>query len=141
MKKVLCYLALVVLVILIILPPALRIFVKDDGSDAKPKDVVELLSCKKSNESISMPYKNGALTSIKYTVVDNGDNNVTYGTLRNILMNIGNTHTETIDGKITYRLDMTVQNNALRVPDVYKGTSEIMKDYYTRLGYSCNIMK
>ena len=33
------------LIALIILPPALRIFVKDDGSDDKPRDVVELLTC------------------------------------------------------------------------------------------------
>lgn len=142
MRKILCYVALVVLIILIILPPALRIFVKDDGSDDKPKDVVELLMCKKGEEEINMPYKNGGLTSIKYRFMDTGDGTTNEtGTLKSVLVGIGNTQIENNNGEVTYRLDLTLQNNAIQVPDEFKRTSEVMKNYYTNLGYSCNIMK
>ena len=139
MKKILCYVALVVLIILIILPPALRIFVKDDNVDT-PKDVVELLTCTRGEEEINMPYKNGGLTSIKYTFVENTAVNEN-GTLKSVLVGIGNTQIENNNGEVTYRLDMTLQNNAIQVPDVYKRTSEVMKNYYTNLGYYCLIMK
>lgn len=142
MKKILCYVALVVLIVLIILPPALRIFVKDDGSDDKPRDVVELLTCTRGEEEINMPYKNGGLTSIKYRFMDTGDGTINEtGTLRSVLAGIGNTQIESNNGEVTYRLDLTLQNNAIQVPDEYKRTSEVMKNYYTNLGYSCNIMK
>lgn len=142
MKKILCYVALVVLIVLIILPPALRIFVKDDGSDDKPRDVMELLNCKRGEEEINMPYKNGGLTSIKYRFMDTGDGSTNEtGTLKSVLVGIGNTQIENSNGEVTYRLDLTLQNNAIQVPDEFKRTSEVMKDYYTNLGYSCNIMK
>ena len=141
MKKFLCYVALIVLIVLIILPPALRIFVKDDSVDT-PKDVVELLNCKRGDEEINMPYKNGMLTSIKYRFMDTGEGATNeVGTLKSVLANITSTNIEFVDNEISYRLDLTVQNNALQVPSEFKGTSEVMSDYYTNLGYSCIIMK
>jgi len=145
MKKFLCYVALVVLIVLIILPPALRIFVKDDNGDDNPRDVVVLLMCTRGEESINMPYKNGGLMSIKYSFMDTGVNSEfdinNTETLKDVLVRIGNTQIETLAGKVTYRLDLTVQNNALQVPEKYKRTSEVMKNYYANLGYTCTIMK
>jgi len=142
MKKFLCYVALIVLIVLIILPPALRIFVKEDESDNVPRDVVELLNCTRGDEEINMPYKNGMLTSIKYRFMDPGEGATNeVGTLKSVLANITSTNIEIIDNEISYRLDLTVQNNTLQVPSEFKGTSEVMSNYYTNLGYSCIIMK
>lgn len=154
MKKILCYFAIVLLITLIVLPPALRIFVKDDYEEELPKDVVELLSCTKTDESISMPYKNGVLTMIKYSFKEqtnsdifsfNGDTN-NYGdvneteTIKSVLEKNTNTQKETNNGEVTYKLEMN-ESNSVQIADTYKGSSEVMKNYYTNLGYSCNIIK
>lgn len=154
MKKILCYVAIVLLIILIVLPPALRIFVKDEGTAEIPKDVIELLTCTKNDESISMPYKNGVLTMIKYSFKEqtnsdifsfNGDTN-NYGdvneteTIKSVLEKNPNTQKETNNGEVTYKLEMN-ESNSVQIADTYKGSSEVMKNYYTNLGYSCNIVK
>lgn len=142
MKKMLCYVALIVLIVLIILPPALRIFVKEEVLDDVPRDVVELLNCTRDDEEINMPYKNGMLTSIKYRFMDPGEGATNeVGTLKSVLANITSTNIEFVENKISYSLDLTVQNNALQVPSEFKGNSEVMSNYYTNLGYSCLIMR
>ena len=157
MKKILCYVAIVLLIILIILPPALRLFVKDDYIEEVPKDVIELLMCTKEAESINMPYKNGLLTMIKYSfkeevnsdIVDfdgyiNDDSN--FGdvneveTIKSVLENISSTQKENVNGDVTYKLELTDTNKSL-VPESYRGTSDVMKTYYTNLGYTCNIIR
>ena len=161
MKRILCYVVLVLLIVLIVLPPVLRVFAKEEAY-VPPKDVVSMLSCTRDNESISMPYLNGNLVSIKYTfpvtiinpdsIVDADnlgdileDNDVPLvnnnQTIKNVLENITNTKSETVDNLTTYLLDMKDTNNSLQVPSEFKGSSEVMKNYYNNLGYTCSIME
>lgn len=168
MKKILCYVAIVLLLILIILPPMLRIFVKEEAYEP-PKDVVSLLNCNKDDESISMPYLNGGLVSIKYTfpalisspdiyvreddfdnnlgdILEVPDTNLTLTpneskTLKSVLEGITNTQSETVNNLTIYTLDMKDTNNSSLVPNEFKGSSDVMKNYYTNLGYTCNIIE
>ncbi len=74
MKNVLLYLALFILVILLLLPPGLRLFGKDlynEPKFVKPKDILEILSCTKINESISSTFMNGKPLNIKYEINGN----------------------------------------------------------------------
>lgn len=163
MKKILCYVAIILLIVLIILPPALRILVKGDNDEEVTKDVVELLACTKNDESINMPYKNGNLTMIKYSFKEeinpdtfdfnshnNDDENTDiqdeYGdvngieTIKSILEKNSNTHKENINGEISYKLEIN-DTNRLQVPETFKGTIDVMRNYYTNEGYSCMIIK
>lgn len=136
-KKILCYVALVVLVILIILPPALRLFVKDDVSDTT-KDVVVLLTCNKGDEEINMSYKNGTLMNIKYSFMyDNTNFKDNDSAIKKVLEGIANTQMNTVDGKVTYRLDTTINNNMLQLPSDYKQSSNEMNNFYVLAGYEC----
>lgn len=165
MKKVLCYIAIVILLIFIILPPILRVFVDDINVDNKPKEVVELLICTLDQEKINMPYINNKLVNIKYTFPINEDDNILsdslidnngdiYGdinenskiilvgeSLKNTLETIPNIKKDSNDGKMTYTLDMNDVNNSSLLPAKYQDSIGNMKTYYTSLGFSCNIMQ
>jgi len=156
LKKVLCYVAIVILLIFIILPPSLRIFAKDDFEE-KPKDVVTLLTCTKNVETVNMPYLNGNLVSIKYTFqlennqtnendfpndnLDNITNDNINSELKNMLESISTTQITTENDLTTYALDMKNINNSNLVPSKFKDNSTNMKIYYNNLGYTCNIIE
>lgn len=74
MKNILLYLALFILIILLLLPPGLRMFGKNLFSGKKVstiKDELEILSCTKINESISTTFMNGKAYNIKYEISGN----------------------------------------------------------------------
>ena len=67
MKKVLCYIALVLLTVLIITPPLVRVLYKEkDEAEGEIKDKFELLICNKGNFTISTSYKNNEPLNIKF---------------------------------------------------------------------------
>ena len=153
MKKVLCYVAIVILLIIIILPPVFRAFISEsiDEND-KPKQEIVLLNCTRSDESINMPYLDGKLNKIKYTFntpVDiNNDENQTDEndnepmTIKKVLETISNTEKrDDTDGTTTYSLDMNESCVIDLVPAEYSDTKENMKTYYNNLGYTCNFME
>ena len=166
MKKLLCYVAIVILLVIIILPPVFRAFVPEnfDESELPPKQEIVLLNCKRSDETINLPYLDGKLNKIKYTfntpiLVDDenepidDDNNSNENetndneinepmTLKKVLENIPNTVIRNdTDGTTTYSLDMNEIGVVDLVPAEYRDTSSNMKSYYTNLGYSCNFIE
>ena len=77
MKKVLCYLGLVLLILIIATPPLLRIFYKEK-EELPFKDKIQLLMCTKDTYSISTSYKNGTAINIKFTRLKDDPNLVEY---------------------------------------------------------------
>ena len=67
-KKVLCYFGLVVLVILLFIPWVFRLVFKEKAPVVK-KEVVTVLSCEKSGESIRSTFVNDEPMSILYKIV------------------------------------------------------------------------
>lgn len=68
-----CYIGLVVLIVLLFLPAAFRIFIKE--KENVEKKVVTVLSCQKLNESVSSTFLNDKPQNILYTI--KGDYRVT----------------------------------------------------------------
>lgn len=74
MKNILLSLALFALVILLLLPPLLRLFGKNLYADKKNnniQDEYEMLKCSKINETISVSFVNGKTYNIKYEISGN----------------------------------------------------------------------
>lgn len=72
MKNILLYLGLFFLVVLLLLPPGLRIFGKNlYKKDNKVKDIVELLKCNKENETISSTFLNKIPQNFQYKLKGN----------------------------------------------------------------------
>lgn len=70
--KKLCYVALVILIILLLMPPAFRLFVKDKNSgEVKEEDVVIILNCNNSTESITSTFLNGKPGTLTYKIRGN----------------------------------------------------------------------
>jgi len=66
--RIMCYVGLVFLSILLFLPVALRIFVKEEPTDEPKSNVVVVLNCNKVDESISSSFLNDEPQNISYTL-------------------------------------------------------------------------
>ncbi len=74
--SILCYISLVILFILLLLPPMLRLFGKDlyVQKEEKKKDEVIILTCDKQDENINSTFLNGEPQVIEYHI--KGDHSV-----------------------------------------------------------------
>ena len=125
--KTTCYISLVILVILLFLPMMLRIFVKEKKTETVKKDIIILLNCNKSNESISSTFLNdepqNILYNIKgdYTVTINPDETTETSMEKNI---------ETSSENVNDKTESSIENNIPPVDDNSKyvdvGNSEDM---------------
>ena len=89
MKKVLCYFGLFFLIILLLIPPGLRIFAKNlYPEEEKPKLVVNILNCNKETESVFSSYANTTPQTFQYKIkgnyVLNNENNSNVDTEENL---------------------------------------------------------
>ena len=66
MKKLLCYLAIIILISFIAVPPLLRAFYNDDNKQPVIIDKFELMTCKKDDYIISSSYKNSEIVNIRF---------------------------------------------------------------------------
>ena len=72
MKNILLYLAIFILLFLLCLPKALRLFGADlYKKEEKTVDVVEAISCNKLNEAINISYMNGKTYNFFYDINGN----------------------------------------------------------------------
>ena len=75
MKKLLLYMTLLILIVLLFLPPMLRLFGKDLYKErkftTKQTNELEMLNCTKYNETISTSFLNGKAYNIKYEISGN----------------------------------------------------------------------
>ena len=67
-KRVLCYIALVFLVILLFTPMVFKIVFKDEKKQETKKDVITSLKCEKDIESISSSFKNDIPQNASYRI-------------------------------------------------------------------------
>lgn len=70
MKRVLCYISLVFLIVLLFIPMIFRIVFKDKKKEVS-KDVITIISCESSNESINSTFLNNEPKNILYQIVGN----------------------------------------------------------------------
>ena len=71
----LSYICLVFLIILLLLPPILRLFGKNlYNKEVKKKDEIVILTCNKKDEGISSTFLNGEPQNLEYRI--NGDKSV-----------------------------------------------------------------
>lgn len=66
MKKILCYVAIVLLVLVIFVPPLTRIFYKEKEVVNVPKDKYSILKCTKDSYEIASSYKNSEGLNLRF---------------------------------------------------------------------------
>lgn len=152
MKKLLCYLVLIFLVLLIATPPLLRMFYKDEVPKTLP-DKFQLLICVKDTYNISTSYKNNEAMNIKFTHLQNDPNLEEYTdqmsleyTLDAILKEhrLVSTNTSSSDDKemISYLLTYDNMNTSeLGEFSNYRLSLNEQKQSYINEGYSCNVVE
>ena len=105
-NKIICYISLFFLVVLLFLPKALRIFVKE--KDPSEEKIVELLNCNKTDESVSSTFLNGEPQIIHYQIF--GDH-TGYDNAPDI--NIGDETTSSTDVAIVGQSDTNSQSSGV----------------------------
>ena len=162
MKNILLYFALFLLIILLLLPPALRLFGKNLYNEKKfPKkneEVLEILNCTKINETINMSFLNGKAYNIKYEIT--GNHLPLESNEEDSLSNGENDETEVQENQIiddfkdyaevsfVEEKNLTEYRIALNLYDVIpekllnhtKSIDEV-SSYYTGLSFSCTKQK
>ncbi|MBQ8472309.1 MAG: hypothetical protein IJ501_02270 [Bacilli bacterium] len=152
MKKLLCYLGILVLFILAFLPPALRIFLPDKGEEKKDEEVIErsVLSCSSDTFITNTSYENNKIQMIlvkKLNQVDESGNpieedltsalNLTFTDLKDEGDIV---YTETDDGEVI-QIDFSVTtHDYLSIKNLTKGILD-QKTYYEQQGLTCTIRK
>lgn len=149
MKKLLCYLGILVLFILAFLPPALRIFLPDKGEEKKDEEVIErsVLSCSSDTFITNTSYENNKIQMIlvkKLNQVDNPesiDDTSELGLSFEDLKKQGDiVYTETDDGEVI-QIDFSVTtHDYLSIKNLTKGILD-QKTYYEQQGLTCTIRK
>lgn len=153
MKKVLCYIALVFLIVLIITPPLVRVLYKDkDDETIEVKDKFELLICNKGNFTISTSYKNNEPLNIKFehlkdepSLIEEDEGYKLEYYLYNGLKNLSYAkEEERVNGNdtlISYYIVYTdSSDNDLMYLKEYRYPVREQKNIYEKIGYTCNIM-
>lgn len=158
MKKVLCYFGLFFLVILLLIPPALRIFAKNMyPEEEKPKLVVNILNCNKETESVFSSYANTTPQTFQYKIkgnyvynLNNEDNNSTSQDENKNSEGTNSTENELIylirkNALVTYdeETDLTTYQITFWEGTDYTGDlhnfkdMETLQNYLTSLKFSC----
>ena len=168
MKNLLLYISLFLLVILLLLPPGLRLFGKNlykEKKISKQQDVLEILNCTKINETIDTSFLNGNAYNIKYEISGNqveeneeknDENEKVTGTDDN--ENITDTNENKISIKddfkeyaeikyieeknlTEYRIALNTIENVKEKLNNYTKTISEMSSFYEELSFSCIIQK
>lgn len=146
MNKFLCYIAIVVLIILIAIPPLTRIFYKEKEVLEVVRDTYTLLTCKKESYIINESYKNDDPLSIKFTIplkveeveLEKGDFELT---LENELKNIVNSTQDGEKQELSYVLQyQNFDSSKLNGFSKYRLSLDNQIIYYEENGYNCNKM-
>ena len=150
MKKILCYVALLLLITIIFLPPALRMFYRPENNEPKVIDTYELMNCKKGNFTIDTSYKNSNPLNIRFSYLE-----------EELDLDVDNEHYElelslarllNNEPKINF-VEKNIDDNKLlvytllysEVTDTNKYSDYNLaiadqKNLYTSYGYTCNVI-
>lgn len=154
MKKFFCYIALVLLVGVIAVPPLLRVFYKEDDDKVKVVDKYELLTCTKDSYSIASSYKNQEPLNIKFKylvddpnlIEDNSQYALEYK-LYSVLPNLETAQKEETTNNdnakmISYYINYDeVNQSALTELSEYRLNLQEQKNYYLVRGYTCSVIE
>ncbi len=150
MKNVLLWIALFLLIIFLLIPPALRLFGKDLYKNVKKeKDVLEVLQCTKLNETISETYLNGNAHNLLYSVKGNYEN-VDLSILedssifKDMMYDIKGAATITYDETkdlTSFKVDLSSLNPLPGGLSKYTQKMNEQKIFYTNQKFSCTTQK
>ena len=163
MKNMLLYISLFLLVILLLLPPGLRLFGKNlykEKKLSKQEDVLEILNCTKINETIDTSFLNGKAYNIKYEIsgnfsLENEDENEKNDNQKNDLEENNENKVlirddfkefaeiKYIESKnlTEYRLALNIYENIPEKLSNYARSINEMSMYYEGLSFSCTTQK
>lgn len=134
MKNILLYLALFLLVILLLLPPGLRMFGKNLFNEKKTptiKNELEVLSCTKINESISTSFMNGKAYNIKYEI---SGNHVNVNEEENVLPD------ESTENNLNSEIESQVPHSIINDFNDYAQIKYIEEDNLTEYRIAVNLL-
>ena len=154
MKKFFCYIALIVLVGIIALPPLLRTFYQDGDNEPIVVDKYQLLTCTKESYSVASSYKNQEALNIKFkhlvddpNLVETNDQYALEYKLYNVLPNISSvqkeesTNNENAPMISYYIIYNEVNESVLTELSEYRLTLQEQKNYYLARGYTCSVIE
>ena len=148
MKKVLCYLAIVVLILLISVPPLIRVLYPKVEEKPIVIEKYSMLTCTKDSYTINESYKNDKALSIKFTrLLDDqnlevsNDNNALEFVLDNELKKIVNANIVDEQAEIkmiSYLLEYrNVTEESLTNLSNYRLPLQDQVNHYQAHGYTC----
>lgn len=146
MKKFLCYVAILLLILIIATPPLVRMFYEEEVIP-EVKDEYYLLTCTKGNYSITQSYKNKEALSLKFerpllddNLSEYNDNNALEYVLDNELKGLVNANTigDDENQRINYLLQFNaiVEEHLIKLND-YRFPLDDQISHYTAYGYTC----
>lgn len=167
MKKILCYLGIIILFCLVIFPPVLRLTLPDKIKEEKKDEKSNyILSCSNSRFIINTSYENKIIKMIiikmKYTeqeidkrkqldesignidnqLLDSNTNGEKYQDIIDIFQNIKDkttvTHETIEDGEIIL-IDYSVNDHKELKIDKISQEIEEQQKYYEKIGFSCTV--
>ena len=154
MKKLLCYLGILVLFFLAFLPPVLRVFLPDKGEEKKEEEIVErsVLSCSSDTFIANTSYENDKIQMVllkklnQVTDPENPDTEALEDTSElglsfEDLKDEGDiVYTETNDGEVI-QIDFSIStHDKLNINNLTKDI-DTQKTYYEQQGLTCVIRK
>ena len=152
MKKVLCYLAIVVLILLISVPPLIRVLYPKVEEKPIVIEKYSMLTCTKDSYTINESYKNDKALSIKFTrLLDDqnlevsNDNNALEFVLDNELKKIVNANIVDEQAEIKMISYLLQYNNVTEESLVnlsdYRLPLENQLTHYQAHGYTCETIE
>lgn len=156
MKKILCFLCLILLLVLIALPPLLRSLIKDDTNNTNEEIQVKntILSCSDNNYILKTSYKNDIISMIvakksivKDDNIENKEDDIeetpksSFDSQFEFLKEIPLiSYKELEDGDVV-ALDFSIYDFKEYDLSNFIKTKQEQKNYYESLGFTCTIIE
>jgi len=145
MKKILCYLGIVVLLALVMFPPVLRI-VLDDPVVEEESNIVEriILTCSNEGFVASTIYDNDKINMIALKKIDIEDESITGEDLISIfnkIKNKGDVVYHTTDDGETLSIDFSLSEHSNLDIDWLTNNLEEQKEFYEEQNLTCMIRR
>lgn len=144
-NRPLCYVCLVFLILLLLLPPALRIFGKNlYVKEERKKDEVIVLICNRKNEAISSTFFNGTPQNINYSIVgdysvkvDEKDETTSENSLMDIIRPFSQIEYNRNENKTIFKVKVS-DLKEIRDYVVLFSTLENQQNYYNSQAFYCD---
>lgn len=145
-KKILCYFSLVVLTILLFIPALFRLIFKEEKPTVK-EDVVSILNCEKSEESVRSTFLNDTPKNILYkikgnyeTITDEEEETMSLNPVYKKLINYGQPVYDEANGISTIQFNTSVTENSIDYELIFSKLVN-QEEYFRSQGFSCSVIK